>query len=236
MKLTISGIGWVTPAGIGSGLAGEIFEQGCGPLPSMKSRRFLDESHPRFGRFDSYAKAGFGAISLALRSAGLYKWQQKRDIGLVVSTRNGCLEADLAYFQTVALDGGALASPNLFTYTVPNCMLGEASIHFGLTGPCLVIDDSEDHLAGVIGGAWLIRSGLCQTIAAGWCNIHTKDRNFNKDNASGAIFFLLKKGLDSSPLQCDGRNLTYEKERVADIAHLVRIVLKTRLSNGAVSK
>ena len=232
MKLTINGIGWVTPAGFGCGRPGEIFELGPGQLPAMKSRLFLDESHPRFGRFDSYTKAGFGAITLALRSAGLYQWQQKRAVGLIVSTRSGCLEADLAYLRTAAFDGGSMASPNLFTYTVPNCMLGEASIQFGLTGPALVVDDSDDHLAGILAGADLIRWGLCETIVAGWCDVHSKDLNLNADGACGAVFFLLTKGTDSALWQCNDGNLTYGAEQVSDIAHLARLVLKTKLSDG----
>jgi 3-oxoacyl-[acyl-carrier-protein] synthase II len=228
VKLTIKGIGWITPAGFGSGRPGEVFSPGPGQLPAMKSKMFLDEIHPRFGRFDSYTKAGFGAISLAMRSAGLFKWQQKRDIGLIVSTNSGCLEADLAYLQTAAFDGGSMASPNLFTYTVPNCMLGEASIQFGLTGPALVIDDCENHLAGILTGADLIRWGICDTVLAGWCNVQSKEMNFNSNDICGAIFFLLTKDNDSAPLICDENSLFYEKEQVTDITHLSRLFLKLK--------
>ena len=226
MKLAIKGIGWVTPAGFGSGQPGEIFSPAAGQLPPMKSKMFLDEIHPRFGRFDSYTKAGFGAISLTMRSANLYKWQQKREIGLVVGTKNGCLEADLAYFKTAAFDGGSMASPNLFTYTVPNCMLGEASIQFGLTGPALVIDDSDNHLAGIIMGADLIRWDICETIAAGWCDVQSKEVNSGTNDICGAIFFLLTRGDNSSFLRYDKGNLYFQNEQIKDIVHLAQSFLK----------
>jgi 3-oxoacyl-[acyl-carrier-protein] synthase II len=229
VRLAINGIGWVTPSGIGYGRPGEIFELGPGQLPILKSRMFLEATHPRFGRFDSYTKAGFGAVALALKSAGMDQWQQKRDIGLVVSTHSGCLEADLAYFETAAFQHGALASPNLFSYTLPNCMLGEASIQFGLTGPCLVVDDSNNHMAGIFAAVDMIRLGLCQTIVAGWCDVNSKRLNLNTDRACGAVFFLLARGSDSALWQCDGSTLTYGAQRICDIAQLANIVLKDKL-------
>ena len=38
-------------------------------------------------------------------------------------------------------EGGALASPNLFAYTLSNCFTGEAAIRFGLTGPSYVVGE-----------------------------------------------------------------------------------------------
>jgi 3-oxoacyl-[acyl-carrier-protein] synthase II len=109
---------------------------------------------------------------LALRGAQLDGWTHKRAIGLVVGTRLGCLEADRAYFKTAALQGGTLASPNLFAYTLPGTMLGEASIQFGLTGAGFVVDDSDGHLAGIHAALDLLRWGLCETVVGGWCDVN----------------------------------------------------------------
>lgn len=228
MKLDIRGIGWVTPLGIGSGQPDETFGLGPGRLAALKSRLFLETAHPRFGRFDLYAKAGFGAVALALRSAGWERWSRKRAIGLVVGTRRGCLEADWAYYKTAACHGGALASPNLFAYTLPGTMLGEASIQFGLTGPSFVIDDSDGHLAGIHAGLDLIRWGLCDTVAAGWCDVDSKLLDARPDEPCGAVFFLLTKGSDAASWQWNGRELTHGTERVGDLASLAHAVLDDR--------
>ncbi len=225
MKLDISGIGWVTSSGIGSGRPGEMFGLGPGRLPPLRSKLFLETAHPRFGRFDSYAKAGFGAIALALKGAGLDRWTQKRPIGLVVGTQRGCLEADVAYFKTVASHGGAMASPNLFAYTLPSTVLGEASIQFGLTGPSFVIDDCQGHLAGIHAALDLIRWALCDTVVAGWCDVDFGIRDVNADEPCGAVFFLLSRGLDAAPWQWSGGQLTYAAESVGDILQLARTVL-----------
>ncbi len=225
MKLNIRGIGWVTPLGIGSGQPGERFGLEPGRLPALKSRLFLETVHPRFGRFDVYAKAGFGAIALAVRSAGLAPWSSKRPIGLVVGTRRGCLEADWAYFKTAASEGGASASPNLFAYTLPGTMLGEASIQFGLTGPSFVIDDDDGHLTGIHAGLDLLRWGLCDTVAAGWCDMDSKILDASPEEPCGAVFFLLTKGSDAASWQWDGRELMHGTQRVTDLASLARAVL-----------
>ena len=71
MNLTIQGIGWVTATGIGPSETNDSLSLGSGALPTLRSRQLLGEIHKRFGRFDDYTKAGFGAIALALRDAGL---------------------------------------------------------------------------------------------------------------------------------------------------------------------
>lgn len=230
MRFTVSGIGWVTPFGFGSGQPGETLRLESGRLPALKSSQFLETPHPRFGRFDSYAKAGFGAIALALRGAGLDRWTQKRDFGLVVGTRLGCLEADLAYFQTAAFDGGTLASPNLFAYTLSSTMLGEASIQFGLTGAGFVVDDAAGHLAGIHAALDLLAWGLCETVVAGWCDVGEKVEcplfPSHAQEPCGAVFFVLTRGSEAAPWQWEGRELTNGTQRIADLAALAQKVLE----------
>ena len=225
MRVDLHGIGWVTPFGLGSGRPGEVLRLGPGRLPALKSRQFLDAPHPRFGRFDPYAKAGFGAIALALRGAGLDAWKDKRAIGLVVGTRCGCLEADVAYLETAIPEGGVLASPNLFAYTLPGTMLGEASIQFGLTGPSFVVDDSEDHLAGIRAALDVMRWSLCEAIVAGWCEVDSQILAAGPQEPCGAVFLVLSRGSDAAPWQWDGRELMYGTQRAPDLAWLAHKVL-----------
>lgn len=233
VKLQMRGIGWVTPSGIGRGRPGEVFRLGSGELPVLHSRLFLEKPHLRFGRFGLYDRAGFGAICLALRSAGLERWEQKRPIGLVVGTRRGCLETDVAYFKTVALDGAAMASPNLFAYTLPNCMLGEASIQFGLTGPSFVIDGlDEDHLHGIRTALDVMHWGLCETMVAGWCDVNAEIVDGRAERPCGAVFVVMTRGPDTSPWQWDQGQLTYRTEAVNGIGQLVRTVLENNALRG----
>jgi len=193
----------------------------------MRSKQFLETSHKRFGRFDAYTKAGFGAIALALRSAGLQEWQEKRPIGLVVGTRHGCLETDVAYFQTAAYDGGAMASPNLFAYTLPNCMLGEASIQFGLTGPTLVTNHADDAgMDGIHTALDLMEGDFCDTVVAGFCDVECARLSEATERFSGAAFFVLTQGSEVSPWHWDQGCLKCHAELISTISQLAEAVQK----------
>ena len=139
MEAVVGGAGWVTAGGLGGARRHSGFGLRAGPLPEFRCADVLRRPCQRFGRFDAFTRAGIAAVSFALEDAGLAEWESKRPIGIVAGTVLGCLEVDTAYYAS-ALDGdGSTASPNLFTYTLPNCFLGEAAAHFGLTGPGYVL-------------------------------------------------------------------------------------------------
>ena len=92
-----------------------------------------------------------------------------------------------------------------------------------------MVDDSDNHMAGILTAVDMIRLGLCQTIVAGWCDVDSQRLNINTDGACGAVFFLLARGSDSALWQCDGSSLTYGTQRVCDITQLAHIVLKDKL-------
>jgi 3-oxoacyl-[acyl-carrier-protein] synthase II len=176
MDALVGGVGWVSAGGLGGSLCHTGFGLGPGPLPEFRCGDVLRRPCQRFGRFDGFSRAGLAAVSFALEDAGLAEWESKRPIGMVVGTVLGCLEVDTAYY-TSALEGdGSTASPNLFTYTLPNCFLGEAAAHFGLTGPGYVLtlapeapwcwlDAALEMLAD--GGAPVVLVGVNETVAPG---------------------------------------------------------------------
>jgi len=143
MKAFVIGIGWVTAAGVGRGSRGDLFAMPPGEPAAFTRKDIFAEPYPRFGRLDGFSRLGLAGIALALADAGLDRWEQKRNIGVLAGTASGCLETDIAYFDTLLPEGGALASPNLFAYTLSNTFLGEAAIRFGLTGSSLVLNDSD---------------------------------------------------------------------------------------------
>jgi len=75
--------------------------------------------------------------------------------GLIVAGKRGSLAVDIEYAQTLKV-GPGMASPHLFSYTLPNIPLAEAAIQYGLTGPvfCMISDNPyEDALLEA--GYWL---------------------------------------------------------------------------------
>jgi 3-oxoacyl-[acyl-carrier-protein] synthase II len=141
LSARITGIGWVTAQGFGWGGQGGDFALIPGELPTLSRAEVFPQPDRRFGRMDPFSRLGLAAVTFALRDAGLEEWREKRPIGLIAATAYGCLATDRDYFATVIPDGGALASPQLFAYTLSNTFLGEAALRFGLTGEALVVSE-----------------------------------------------------------------------------------------------
>jgi 3-oxoacyl-[acyl-carrier-protein] synthase II len=172
MDAYLIGIGWVTGNGFGWGSQGGDCTFADRPLPALTRKEVFPEPNQRFGRMSDYAKLGLAALTFALRDAGLESWSAKRPIGVVVSTRLGCLATDLEYHQTVLLQGGGLASPNLFAYTLANCFLGDAAIQFGLSGSAIAINaTSTDGLDALRLALEDLALGEATTMLAGICDL-----------------------------------------------------------------
>lgn len=168
----ITGIGWVSAQGFGWGRQGGAFALVPGELPILSRADVFPQPDRRFGRMDPFSRLGLAAVTFALRDAGLEEWREKRPIGLIATTRYGCLSTDRDYFATVIPDGGALASPQLFAYTLSNTFLGEAALRFGLTGEALVVSEPPPGGLASLGLALenLAWNGACAMVA-GLCDL-----------------------------------------------------------------
>jgi len=191
----ITGIGWVTVAGMGRGREYGSFAMIDGQLPEFNRKAAFEKPYQHFGRMDEYSKLGLTAIAFALKDAGLDEWEEKRDIGIIASTVYGCLSTDIKYYDTVIPQKGLLASPNLFAYTLPNCFLGEAAIRFGLTGASFVIN--EQALSGLTSLQMAVDSIACgesETMLAGVCDLGCPPNFVVPGKAvPGAVFFVIQR-------------------------------------------
>lgn len=155
----------------GHGLLGDgrvpLFSSALAELPG--AGRLVGSPPSRHGRFDAFTKTGFAAVALALRSAGFEPDGQLKNVGLILASCHGCLETDLEFCHGSFPDA-ALASPNLFSYTLPGVALGECAVAFGLTGPALSVGDeaAEPGAAAVKLACQLLRDPGLEACAAGW--------------------------------------------------------------------
>lgn len=135
------------------------------PLESV-----LVKKSSRFGRFDHYTRLGCAAAGLALYDAGLNAAQSCR-IGFIVAGQYGSFVTDLAFYETTA-GNGQYASPNLFSYTLPNIMIGECALQFGLTGPTYCLDsDSGRGMAALSQAACLLAEDEVDAMLVGWLEV-----------------------------------------------------------------
>ena len=193
--INITGIGWVTAAGMGRGREHQCFAMPRGRLPEINPADVFKKPYPNFRRMDEYSRLGVTATALALIDAGLSEWTRERNIGIIASTFYGCLGTDVDYYKTVIPDRGAQASPALFSYTLANGFLGEAAIRFGLTGINYVITEQRPTgLAGLHTALDHIARGAIEKILGGVCDVGCP-QIFGKPGKvpPGAVFFMLEK-------------------------------------------
>ncbi|MBA4417517.1 MAG: beta-ketoacyl synthase [Syntrophus sp. (in: bacteria)] len=228
MKAVVTGVGWANGAGMGCG-RDMPFSVGCDEtLPKISRKDIFHKPFPHFGRMDGYSKLGIAAMALALKDAGLNEWEETRNIAVIASTVHGCLNADVDYFDTVMEEGGRLASPNLFAYTLPNTYLGEAAIHFGFTGASFVVNEST--LAGASGlniAMENIAKGEYETVITGICDAGSLPFLEMRDHViPGALFFVIQRAsvarsLSYGELTQRGMGVVYfEDKKVEDLNNL----------------
>ncbi|MCD6525916.1 MAG: hypothetical protein J7K75_02855 [Desulfuromonas sp.] len=199
----ISGFGWVSSSGFGCGHSSDFNGFAAGELPQVQRQDLFDKPDRRFGRMDSFSRLGLAAITLALRDAGLEAWQQKRPVALLAETTTGCLQTDCDYYATVLPDQGALASPQLFAYTLSNTFLGEAALRFGLTGNCQVINSCDATALSVIHSALdLLQWQESEAVAVGFCDL----TDYGALAAPGALFMVVE------PTEQDAQGLILNRD------------------------
>lgn len=232
MDAYLCGIGWVTGGGIGRGGEGGAFRPGQLPLPTLTRPDVFLRPNQRFGRMSDYAKAGIAAVAFALRDAGLEDWSEKRNIGVVASTRLGCLATDLDYHRTILLEGGELASPNLFAYTLANCFLGDAAIQFGLTGSLLAINEAREGLDALAFALEDLAMGEADAMLAGICDLPAPaELEGTAEPLAGSVFLVLSSAPPSGAkcygtvsLTGDG-GVLFDGAAVESVIELVRRAL-----------
>ena len=152
MAISLIGTGWITSKGYGSiNLCEEHLFAPEETLYTVARNGIFTRPVKNFGRLDKLSRITLAAVSLALRDARIDSSpDSKRDIGIVGTNNQGSLETDTAYFRDFVDNGRKLARANLFIYTLPSSPMGEAAIHFGLTGPLLYMAETGPNLATVM--------------------------------------------------------------------------------------
>jgi 3-oxoacyl-[acyl-carrier-protein] synthase II len=149
---------------------------------------------------DALTKYSMVAIEFALRDAGLEAWERKRQIGLIASSVNGCLETDFRFYNSVIARNGILASPQLFAYTLASSFLGEAAIHFGLDGPSYVLCEQPGAHRMCLQTALLsLSAGECDSLVIGVSDLGSPVGLLDIGNRdSGFLYFVIEGDQPSS--------------------------------------
>ncbi len=181
VNLKILGGSWINASGFAQLNQATSFEYQPGEPVLPPARGLFNPPLTRYGRFDRYTKTGIAAMALALKDAGLETYEDKRNIGVVLSTKWESFETDLTYYETTLADGGIASSPNLFSYTLPNVVIGECAAYYKLMGPTFTVGSC------FLPALDAMIAGLTDTMVIGWLDSDPMgDHN-------GALFVLVKR-------------------------------------------
>jgi len=153
-------------------------------LPSgldITARKLLGTLPERWGRMGLMGRAALVEVGRVLQEEKMLIGDSPSllpgwNAGLIIGSKKGSLAVDIEYAQSLKA-GPGMASPHLFSYTLPNIPLAEAAIQYGLTGPvfCIISDDpyndalleAEQWLTEMTGSKTLMVAGAMDIISSG---------------------------------------------------------------------
>jgi len=200
MYFSITGGAWISSKGWGFPEDGSLPVFDSETPVKVPPDVFCHETVKKYGRFDDYTRLGFACAGLALKNSGFCYDGIKKDIGIAVATRYGCLSNDFDYYKTTLEDDGALSSPNLFSYTLPGIVLGETALYFKLAGPtlCTGSENESRGMDALRSACSILAAGVAKTMLAGWLDCSDSVVPGEKWD-KGAVFAVI-----SSASECTG--------------------------------
>lgn len=174
-KLVLTGVGMVTPMGIGreqfwnnviNGSSGikrltkfpTTHETYCGEISDFHFD--VSISNNRFRRAADISKYTLAAVDLAISDAGM-KTLDDKDTALVVGITHGALNYAQAFHKSLVMEGVDDISPIHFSDSVLNAPAGNVSIGFGIKGPVhTLVGGATTALKAVMLASQMLRSGV----------------------------------------------------------------------------
>lgn len=192
-RIVITGLGMVTPLGIGKEeFSRRVFAGDCAiaEIKSFDTSAFMshrgaeiENFHPRdfisvknIRRMDKISLLTSAAARLALEDAGLKINTDNRDrIGILLGTSFGATDVTVQLAGTLLTDGPAFVNPILVPNTVMNAPAGHASIELGFRG----VNTTVTHFAvsaetAITYAVSEIRRGAADFMLAGGVDILSK--------------------------------------------------------------
>lgn len=138
-------------------------------------------NYPKYYKMDKMCRLGFIASELLLQVEGTERFVERDDRAVVFFNSLSSLNADKAYFESIAHHDDFFPSPSLFVYTLPNIVTGEIAIRNLLHGETAfyVIPHRDDALMHQVMQATAADT-TTRSIVGGWLE-YADDQNFTAD-------------------------------------------------------
>jgi 3-oxoacyl-[acyl-carrier-protein] synthase II len=184
MDIAVTGLGLVTPGGVG---VGSSWQAVCAGRPAAALDPLLADNPVRIScrvpgfdaekllgarralRLDRFVQFALVAAHEAVADAGLdpRTWDGAR-VGVVLGCADGGPGTVEEQHHVLREEGAGRVSPLLLPMQLPNMLAGQTAIEFGATGPNLVVATACASGATAIGAARdLLALGRCDIVLAG---------------------------------------------------------------------
>jgi 3-oxoacyl-[acyl-carrier-protein] synthase II len=185
-RVVITGLGGVTPIGIGAdeiwanavaGRSGigpitmfDVSRQRCriaGEVRGFDAARFMPAKHLK--RMDDFARYAVAAAVMAVDDAGLpISQENSQRIGVMLGNNNGGARTIFRAVTQFNAEGPDAVSPFYITAITTSLGAGQVAIRLGVRGPNFTIGNACASGLNGIGEAWrYIREGECDAVLAG---------------------------------------------------------------------
>ena len=170
---------------------------------SLKKSEIFHKEFKNYGRLDVTSKSVCNAIASLLKQVDLYPLEKKLDIPVFFSSEEGSFFSDIDYYSDYVKFNETAGRANKFLYTLPTSPLGEASVHFGLTGSLVYVCDSENSISKAFNMAndfFNINPDTAEYAIVGFAS------SYNNKQAD-ALFFLIGKSNNDRDILFDLNNI-----------------------------
>jgi 3-oxoacyl-[acyl-carrier-protein] synthase II len=185
-RIVITGIGVVTPIGIGNAEFTRALREGRSGVSAIESfdttayttkfaasvksfdpEKFIDKK--KIKRMARFTQLGFAASKMAVKDSGLNLSREDLSrIGVITGTGIGGLDIIEREEQVLLSRGPRRVSPFLIPMIITNMLPGEIAINYGFTGPNYAITSACASSNNAMGDALrLLRSGDADVIISG---------------------------------------------------------------------
>lgn len=133
--------------------------------------RLLEVNYPKFHKMDELCKLAVLSAEVLFDEELLSSFDLQKT-GMLIYNQHSSIDADLRHQQSVSDTDHLLPSPAVFVYTLPNIMLGEICIRYGITGENLcLIEERFDATAAEAQCRMMFDCGMEQVVM-GWIDHH----------------------------------------------------------------
>jgi 3-oxoacyl-[acyl-carrier-protein] synthase II len=185
-RIVITGIGVVTPIGIGNAEFAKALKEGrsgaspieyfdvsayttkfAATVKNFAPEQFIDKKKAK--RMAKFTQLGFVAAKMAIEDSGLNLSKEDLSrIGVITGTGIGGLDIIEEEKQVLLSKGPRRISPFLIPMIITNILPGEIAINYGFTGPNYAVTSACSSSNHALGDAlYLLRSGDADVIVSG---------------------------------------------------------------------